>query len=245
MTQYPAIEPVRLPVMIQGWCRITFVHWRYSARVIAARLPAGLAVDTFDGSAWVGLTPFLVSGLRPPLLPALPWISRFPETNLRTYVVGPDGKRGVWFFSLDAARLAAVAAARAAYGLPYAWSSMRVEEQPGRVAYRSRRLWPDRRARIEVDVEHGGAAETGDVEVFLTARYRLYSVVRGSLMAAPVEHVPWPLERARITKLDQTATDAAGLPPPGGPLLAHYSPGVTARIAAPRRVLPSGNGVLN
>ena len=199
--------------MIQGWCRITFVHWRYSARVIAARLPAGLAVDTFDGSAWVGLT--------------------------------PDGKRGVWFFSLDAARLAAVAAARAAYGLPYAWSSMRVEEQPGRMAYRSRRLWPDRRARIEVDVEHGGAAEAGDVEVFLTARYRLYSVVRGSLMAAPVEHVPWPLERARITKLDQTATDAAGLPAPGGPLLAHYSPGVTARIAAPRRVLPSGNGVLN
>jgi uncharacterized protein YqjF (DUF2071 family) len=235
MGSYPAIEPVRPAVMVQQWRRLTFIHWRYPAPVIAARLPAGLAVDTCDGSAWVGLTPFLLSGLRPPLLPPLPWISRFPETNLRTCVTGPDGRRGIWFFSLDAARAPAVAVARAAYGLPYAWSNMRVEFAPGRAAYASRRIWPDTAARARIEIEHGGAAGQGGLEIFLTARFTLYSLLFGHLIQARVEHEPWPLETARARKLDQTLTAAAGLPPPSGPPLIHFSPGVTARIGPPRR----------
>src|SRR5918912_739696 len=56
------------------------------------------------------MTPFLMEGVRAPLVPAVPWLSRFPEINVRTYVRDGRGRRGIWFFSLDAARLAAVLA---------------------------------------------------------------------------------------------------------------------------------------
>ena len=57
-----------------------------------------------------------MSHVAPRGTPALPWLSAFPELNVRTYVSPRDGKRGVFFFSLDAARLPAVLAARAMFG---------------------------------------------------------------------------------------------------------------------------------
>jgi uncharacterized protein len=104
--------------MFQRWRWLTFLHWSYGAETIRRLIPPQLTLDTYEGAAWVGLTPFLLTSLRPPLAPALPWISRFPETNVRTYVRGPDGEPGVWFFKLEAERLAAVAGARATYRHP-------------------------------------------------------------------------------------------------------------------------------
>ena len=114
--------------MVQHWEELTFVHWRYPADVVQKALPAGLEVETFDGSAWIGLVPFAMR-VRLPGSPSVPWVSEFPETNVRTYVRGPDGERGIWFFSLDAARLGAVVTARTTYRLPYFWSRMRVVRQ--------------------------------------------------------------------------------------------------------------------
>jgi uncharacterized protein YqjF (DUF2071 family) len=232
----PVIPRIALPVMLQGWRRLTFLHWRYRPAALANRLPPRLTIDTFDGAAWLGITPFLLEGLRPPLAPPLPWISRFPETNCRTYVIGPDGEPGIWFFSLDAARIAAVAGARAMYGLPYAWSDMRVAYSDGRVEYASRRTWPDREARTAIEVEYGGAAPKRDLETFLTERYRLYSLIGGRLTYTNVEHARWPLMQARVKRMEQTLTHAAGLPAPEGEPLAHYSPGVKARIALPAAI---------
>src|SRR5512146_2978717 len=111
------LPSVRFPVMFQNWCSLTFLHWRMPVSAVATLIPKSLAVDSFDSSAWVGVTPFRLSGLSPPFCPAMPWLSAFPETNCRTYVRGPDGQPGIWFFSLDAARLAAVFGARLGYGL--------------------------------------------------------------------------------------------------------------------------------
>src|ERR1044072_1701490 len=108
--------------MYQAWRNLTFLHWRYPPAVMQAHLPKGLQVDTFDGSAWLRLAPVLL-GLT---------YSTFPETNVLTYVRGPDGKSGVWFFSLDAASLSAVIGARIAYGLPYMWSRMSVKPASSR-----------------------------------------------------------------------------------------------------------------
>src|SRR4051794_22198665 len=226
-------ERVRFAVMVQKWAQLTFVHWRYPPQHLASRLPSGLSLDTFDGSAWLGLTPFIVDRLRPPLLPALPWISRFPETNLRTYVRGRDGVGGIWFFSLDAARAAAVAGARLTYGLPYVWSRMGVKMEGARLEYRSRRVWPDRIAQTRIRIEHGAAVEKDDLATFLTERYRLYSTIGGRLAYANVDHVPWPLKAARVLEMEQTITDAAGLGQPQGAPLVYFSEGVESRIAAP------------
>ena len=98
--------------MLQRWLKLTFLHWPYEPDVIRPLIPKQLTLDTFDGAAWIGLVPFLISGLRPPWMPVLPWISTFPETNVRTYVRGPNGDRGVWFFTLEADRLLGVMGAR-------------------------------------------------------------------------------------------------------------------------------------
>src|SRR5687767_6364285 len=115
---------VRTAMMIQQWRRMTFLHWRYPVDAVRPLLPDGLVPDTDDDEVWVGMLPFLMDEVRPPWLPGLPYLSTFPETNLRTYVRGPDGHAGIYFFSLDAARLPAVAVARATLNLPYRWSRM-------------------------------------------------------------------------------------------------------------------------
>lgn len=222
------IPRVRFPVMHQGWLDLTFLHWRIPASALAPLIPRGLSVDTFDGSAWIGVTPFRVAGLRPPFSPPLPWISNFPETNCRTYVRGASGPPAIWFFSLDCARAAAVLGARLGYGLPYVWSRMRVEAGARAVRYWSRRRWPDRRARTEIEIERVGGLEPGPREIFLTARYCLYSRIAGRLAYADVEHAPWPLESARVIHCEQNLAGVDGEP------LAHFSPGVWVRIGRPR-----------
>lgn len=250
----PLAPPVRRPVMLQHWRRLTFLHWRYPPSAVQALLPAGLEVETFDGAAWVGLVPFLMDRVRPPGAPPAPWASRFPETNVRTYARGPGGRDAIWFLSLDAARLGAVLVARAGYALPYFWSRMSVRlggsgdghdtGGPGsggdRLRYRCRRRWPGRAgARCDADVELGTPfepAELGPLDHFLTARYRLWTVARGRLAAAEAEHLPWSLRRARVVDLRQDLLQAAGLPAPDGTPVVHASDGVRVRIGAWRRM---------
>jgi uncharacterized protein YqjF (DUF2071 family) len=222
--------------MFQSWNHISFLHWRYPAAPIQALLPMGLRIDVFDSSAWLGLTPFVVEGLRPPFLPALPWLSRFPETNLRTYVTGPDGVPGIWFFSLEAARGLAVIAARALYHLPYRWAEMSVDRTGDIVRYKSRRGQGDAAVSTDARVVTGPAVTPGTRELFLTARFRLYAAGAGKLWLADVEHPPWPLREARLLGLSQNLTRATGLDDPSGEPFLLFSPGVQTRIGAPREV---------
>jgi uncharacterized protein len=241
----PAAPKVPRPVMIHHWRRLTFLHWRYPARTVQKLLPAGLTVETFEETAWIGLIPFLMSGIRAPYLPGLPWLSEFPETNVRTYVRGPDGQSGIWFLSLDAARLPAVGTARAGYGLPYFWSEMAVTTAERELIYHSRRRWPGPAgARCNARVELGrryAEEELRPLDHFLTARYRVYSTLAGRPVCALAEHGPWPLHRARLVSLDQDLIQAAGLPAPDGDPLLHSSPGVRVRVGLWHLVIEDGH----
>jgi uncharacterized protein YqjF (DUF2071 family) len=88
-------------------------------------IPSALAIDTFDGNAWVGVTPFQLD-----MIPrGIPFVlSHFEELNCRTYVV-TDNKPGIFFFSLDAASRLAVWAARTFYLLPYFSATMSARKQ--------------------------------------------------------------------------------------------------------------------
>ncbi len=216
--------------MLQRWRFLTFLHWRYDAEVIRGLIPSGLTLDTFDGAAWVGLTPFLLTGLRLPFLPALPYISRFPETNVRTYVRGPGGERGVWFFTLEAQRLAAVVGARSLYRLPYRWAKMRVTRTGEQVAYQSARRWPFGQARTDIAVRPGEPMPAASFDNFLTARFRLYTKAGKRLAFAQIEHEPWPLHSARLIRLDQNLIEGSGVQPPVGDPVIHYSPDLLVRI---------------
>jgi uncharacterized protein YqjF (DUF2071 family) len=231
--------PVGRAVMVHGWDELTFLHWRFEPAAVQRLLPDGLTVQTADGSAWVGLVPFFLRvGL--PRVPSVPWGSRFAETNVRTYVTGPDGAQGTWFFSLDAARLGAVVVARSTYRLPYMWSQMAIERSGSTISYRCRRRWPGPRgARSEVDVEIGerfAPEELTGLDHFLTARWALYSAPRSGLRIAPAEHDAWPLHRARATHARDELVAAAGLPQPEDDPIVHFSPRVEVRIGWPTRV---------
>jgi uncharacterized protein len=231
---------VRHPVMVHRWERLTFLHWSFEPSAVQRLLPPGLTVHTFDDRAWVGLVPFHM-WVAPPRMTALPWLGRFCETNVRTYVQDRHGRTGVWFFSLEAARLSAVLAARLTYRLPYYWASMRLRHTSDRLEYVTRRRWPGpREAGGTIVVRPGEPIPPTDVtelEHFLTARWRLFSHAKsGALRYADAEHAPWPLQRAQVEQCSDNLVVACGLPPPVGDPLAHYSLGVEVRIGRPRRV---------
>jgi uncharacterized protein YqjF (DUF2071 family) len=226
--------------MVHWWDELTFLHWRFAATDVQRLLPRGLTVETFDGTAWVGLVPFFLRvGL--PGVPSVPWLSRFAETNVRTYVRSDDGARGIWFFSLDAARLGAVVVARSTYRLPYFWSRMSIEREGSTISYISRRRWPGprgatSRAVIEIGDRYP-SDELNELDHFLTARWALFSSPRfGGIRHARASHDPWPLHRGRVVELHDDLVEAAGLPKPVGEPIVHYSPSVEVRIGWPTRI---------
>src|SRR5215470_11526964 len=139
---YIAHRPWPLPtspwIMAQSWHDLLFAHWPVDPAVLRSRIPAKLTIDTFDGSAWLGIVPFRMSGVRLRATPALPWLSAFPELNVRTYVTA-EGKPGVFFFSLDAANPVAVAAARRFFHLPYFRARMSCRPDGDGIRYASQR----------------------------------------------------------------------------------------------------------
>ena len=226
------------PVMRQRWERLTFLHWQFDPARVQRLLPDGLEADLLDGAAWVGLVPFFMhvataSGSQ------VPWVSRFCETNVRTYVRDAAGRAGIWFFSLDAARLGAVAVARTTYRLPYFWSAMDITEGAGEISYACRRRLPGpRSATSEVSVSIGDRyadSELDERDHFLTARWILFSIAGTRYRSARACHDPWPLYRATANRVDDRLIAAAGLPAPAGPPLVHYSPGVDVTIGRPER----------
>ncbi len=217
---------MRRVALHQIWRRLTFLHWPCAPEPIRRFIPPGLTLDTFDNSAWVGLVPLEIFDT--------PGIPHFPETNLRTYVIGPDGSPAVWFFSLEAARLAAVLGARIGYHLPYFWAKMSVTSEHGVIHYQSRRHWPhDPRAMTDIRIQPSepyGSAELTGRDHFLTARFRLFTSARGRLRSARIEHPPWPLAKARVIDLRQTLFENAELPPPTGEPLVHYADELPVKI---------------
>src|SRR4029079_19722318 len=120
------------------WEDLLFEHWRVAPELLRPLIPAGLELETFDGSAWLAIVAFRMTGVRTRAMPPLPWLSDFPELNVRTYVTA-GGKPGVWFFSLDADQPVAVATARRLFPLDDVWPEMSGERGGDAVAYRSRR----------------------------------------------------------------------------------------------------------
>lgn len=238
-----AIEPVQEHpppldgprVLRQRWAELAYFHWRYPADEVQRLLPDGIAVDTFDGSAWVGLIPFVMRDVRVGPTPPVPYLGTFVEINVRTYVVDANGRRAVWFFSLDVPRSLIVGVARTAFALPYCWSrgAAHAEPEPGRHRYSMRRTWPSGPAAAEIEFTVGrpiAAADVDDLSHFLSARWGLLTTRRHRVLRGSVAHPPWPLFEIDDHAIDQDVIEAAGLSSPVGSPHAMYSPGVDVEI---------------
>jgi uncharacterized protein YqjF (DUF2071 family) len=213
-------------VMAQTWDDLAFLHWRVPAELLRPRVPAQLELDEFDGSAWIGITPFRVAHLRGRGLLPVPKLSSFLEANVRTYATH-EGKPGIWFFSLDCESPVAVRAARTLYRLPYFDARMGAWPRGDGLEYESART-DARGHRAELRARYGprgpvAPAAPGTLEYFLTERYCLYATNDdGVLHRADIHHPPWPLQEAEAEVTHNT------MPPPGVDLpadepLAHFS----------------------
>ncbi len=198
------------------------MHWPVPAAALRPLVPASLEVQEFDGTAWLGLVPFRMAGVMRRPWPDMPWVSAFPELNVRTYVV-LDGKPGVWFFSLDAANRLAVWAARRFFHLPYYLAEISIAEEAGAIRYRSFR----RDAEVVTSYRPTSEpyfARPGSLEHWLTERYCLYAQAPdGSIWRNDVHHHPWSLQSAEVHIERNTLLASHGMTIRGSPALVHYS----------------------
>lgn len=214
-------------LMAQTWRDLLFAHWALPPEAVARILPPALPLDTYDGQAWIGVTPFEVSGLRPRGGPPVPRLSRFAELNVRTYV-SLAGKPGIFFLSLDAASVLAVLGARHSFRLPYFRARMSIERCNGDIRYQCKRASPDGEpAAFAAEYRPRGAtfqAARGSLEYFLSERYCLYTVDEtGRPLRADIQHPPWPLQAADAAIATNTMTRPWRIDLPVEPPLLHYA----------------------
>jgi uncharacterized protein YqjF (DUF2071 family) len=218
----------------QHWTDLTFVHWPVDPDAIAHCYPPGTRPDLFaDGSTYVGLVPFVMSGVALGISRPTPYFGRFLETNVRLYSTDDEGRHGVLFRSLETTRLAVVPATRIGVGVPYTWAKMRMARHGDRITYASTRRWPRRGLRTRLTVEVGAVVEPTPLEIWLTARWGAHTRRVGRTWWVPYEHGPFPLHAAEVVDLDDDLVPASGVRPTGERLRALFSPGVRARFGRP------------
>jgi uncharacterized protein len=214
-------------LMAQTWENLLFAHWPVAPEKLRPLLPEAVPLDLREGAAWVAVTPFRVGALRLRGTPHIPGVTAFPELNVRTYTT-IDGKPGIWFMSLDAARSVAVAAARRAYRLPYFRADMEIRARGSSIDYRSRRVSSDGPpAELEGRYRPVGQQippAPGSLEHWLTERYCLYTLDnRGTLLRADIHHPPWPLMPADARFDTNTMAEPYGLKLESPPPLLHFA----------------------
>jgi uncharacterized protein YqjF (DUF2071 family) len=218
------------------------MHWRVPVQMLRPLIPEALEIDTFEGSAFVGLVPFTMIGVRPVWSPSVPGISNFHETNVRTYVHFKGRDPGVWFFSLDAASRLAVWIARTFWKLPYHFSRMSLKvDVSGDVRYQMNRLYPGPvPALANFHYRPTGKpseALPGSLEHFLAERYILYTgSTPNNLQFGRVHHAPYPLQTAELFEWNESLLEVAGIQRPEHPPMAHFASGVDVKVFPLNRV---------
>ena len=230
-------RPSGMPVMHQDWHKLLFLHWEMPIAAIRPLMPERLSIDTFDGKAWISVTPLTITGVRPPYLPAVPYFSWLYELNVRTYVY-LDGVPGVWFFSLDANNSLAVLGARVFFSLPYVYARIMCKSESRDVNFTSQR--EEAKAKFASSWTIGEdlpAAEPGSLDFFLVERYCLYAESNRKIYRCRINHKPWPLQKALDLKVSELGVvTAVGLPAPVGEPKLHCGGPVEVDVWAPELV---------
>ena len=208
----------------QSWCDLLFAHWPVDASLLQRFVPSPLRVQEFEGTSWIGLVPFRMEGVMRRPLPDLPWISAFPELNVRLYVEH-EGKPGVLFLSLDATNQLAVWAARRYFHLPYHHARISIHNADGGFQYSARRKTGHSVLKAEYrPISEPYESNAGTLEHWLTERYCLYAQAPdSSILRNEVHHAPWPLQKAEADIVENSYLSAHGLDLDGPPPLLHFS----------------------
>lgn len=211
------VRPPGEALMTQKWRDLLFLHAPIDPAKLRPLLPDGLEIDLYPDAngelkAWVGVVLFHMRDITPLGLPPAPFVSAFPEFNVRTYVHREGKEPGVWFFSLDAALWLAVEVARTWYSLPYVHARMDAYRMGNEVRYWSRRM--DEVGEVEAWTKVGeplGPAAPGTFDHWLVERYALYAQRGQELGIAQVFHEPYPLRKVEAFECAETLTQSNGI----------------------------------
>jgi uncharacterized protein YqjF (DUF2071 family) len=232
----PSNRRERFVVGHQSWRSMLFLHWRADVAELRRRIPPGLAIDTYEGHAYVSLVAFTLARATLRGLP-LPLVAPALELNLRTYVRTPHGPPGIFFFSLDATRLAYVAGASALLRHATHWAKGSSSQEGNRISYDFTRRRGEASFRVDARVVGPqDPATRGSLEHFLCERYVMYAAMPRGLVRMRVRHPAYALARAEITALREEIIAASGLVVDAQTSLAQASPGVDCALLAPERV---------
>jgi uncharacterized protein len=217
--------PQRPWLLRMRWNSLLFAHWPVDPARVRPLLPPGVDLDTFDGQAWMSVVAFDQSDTSLHGFPNVPWVSRFPECNTRTYVRGGD-LPGILFLSLDAAQPLVVELARLVNGLPYAHARMTIDTGPAGVHFfserRDRRVGPGRLDATYAPTGPAAPAPRGSLAEWLTERYAFFSQRHdGRLLWLEITHPRWQLAPVALDLRANTLGAPWGLDLAGPPTLAH------------------------
>lgn len=230
-------RPSELPLMEHHWGKLLFMHWPIDPERLRSLVPPQLTIDTFDGEAWIGVTPFTMWDVRLSFTPPVPYLSDFHELNVRTYVLY-RGVPGVWFFSLNTNSAMTVFGARTFYFLPYFNARIDLRQEGDTIHYDLQRTDAARPAEFKASWEIGRElpeSEPGTLEFFLTERYCLYSASGESIYRARIHHPPWPLRQAKLISHSSDIAESDYLPKPKGKPLVHYAEAIAVDVWPPEK----------
>ncbi|MBB6443954.1 YqjF family protein [Bacillus benzoevorans] len=196
-------------VSTQRWEDVLFLHWPVSPDLLTPHLPQSLQLDLYDGTAWIGMVFFQVKGMRPRLLPAVPFISSYLQLNVRTYVTY-KGRSGVYFFRLTVDSILACFLAKTWYSLPFMMAEIKMDSQGDDIHMVSKRKIGKFEERMscsytpEASVFH---TQMNTLDHWLFERYCSWNMRQGTLLRIDIHHTKWNLQKAAAVIRSNTVTD--------------------------------------
>ena len=224
----PFQMPSRKHALTQEWRDLTFMHWEVDIEKLVPHIPDGLEIDTFKGKAYVGIVPFIMKNVRPRWFFSVPFVSTFPEFNVRTYVK-KDGIAGVFFLTLEAQSIITCKYATSAYGLPYNYAKGNVSKEGNLVNWNTKRNSGDMALSGVTNITGlAEEAKKNSLEEFLFERYSLYTVRRDKIMRGYTHHKKWQYQAAEVALRENSLTESFdfGIKDYLSPDLIHFSDGV-------------------
>lgn len=226
-----------MPAFEMEWRDLFFASYPVEPAVVRPHIPDSLTLDTFEGEAYLSVVPFRIQDIRPKGLPSAVGLTT-PELNLRTYVE-LDGKRGIYFFNLDAGDVLGVLGARIFNQLPYYYADM-VYEPGDPTTFRSRRRTPGARP-LAFAATYGPDGEPyqpdpGTVEHFLVERYCYFTEgADGAVRYADIDHERWTVQPGQWTVSTNTIFAANGFDQPDSEPVLTYSDGLGVAATTSKR----------
>ena len=197
------------------WLDLVFLNYAVEPESLRPFVPAGTALDSFDGKTYVSLVGFRFCETKLRGKVTVPFHSEFEEANLRFYVRREsDGelRRGVVFIKEIVPKPAIALAARLIYGENYVSLPMNHKISISEAGIDAEYSWKHNGAWSRIHARAYGAANMpveGSLEQYITEHYWGYSRQKsGRTIEYRVTHIPWSVRHASKAGFEG---DASGL----------------------------------